>query len=528
MMETVRQLLEHSPMLALFAAIGLGYAVGQISISGFSLGVGAVLFTGLALGAIAPKSTPPGMVSSIGLVMFLYGIGIQYGRQFFAGLKGPGLKWNLIAAVGVLVSLGIAIALGRAVGASPAYSMGLFAGSLTNTPTLQAAIEAAGNRDPAIGYSVAYPFGVIGPILCLFAFSRFFKPRLEAAPAPLQPLEITLVGTQTVTVSELIATLPTGVELIAIRQDGENKLPEPRALVAAGDGVLLFGEPEALEKARLALGRVEPGRIAKDRSALDVVRFFVSRAGLVGASLGQVTFPDGMTAKIVEVRRGDAVLFPAADLVLEYGDRVGVVAPRESIPGLRKHFGDSMKSTAEFSYISVGLGMSLGVLLGLVAVPIPGGGSFSLGLAGGSLIAALILGRFGRIGSLSWHLPLSANLTLRNFGLTLFLAAVGLGSGAPFVDTVSRTGLTFLLIGAAILLGAVLAVMLLGHYVFKVSTDDLFGIVSGTTGNPAILVYANRAVPSDRIDVAYSTIFPSMTILKIICVQVAISLFGTG
>ena len=366
MMDTVRQLLEQSPMLALFAAIGLGYALGQISISGFSLGVGAVLFTGLALGAIAPKSTPPGMVSSIGLVMFLYGIGIQYGRQFFAGLNGPGLKWNLIAALGVLGSLGVALALGKAVGASPAYSMGLFAGSLTNTPTLQAAIEAAGNRDPAIGYSVAYPFGVIGPILCLFAFSRMFKPRLEAAPAPLQPLEITLVGTQTVTVSELIATLPPGVELIAIRQGGENMLPEPQALVAAGDGVLLYGEPEALEKARIALGRVDPGRIARDRGALDVVRFFVSRAGLVGTSLGQVTFPDDIAAKIVEVRRGDAVLFPSADLVLEYGDRVGVVTPRESIPALRRHFGDSMKSTAEFSYVSVGLGMSLGVLLGLV------------------------------------------------------------------------------------------------------------------------------------------------------------------
>lgn len=528
MIDTARQFLEQTPMLALFAAIGLGYALGQISISGFSLGVGAVLFTGLALGAIAPKATPPGMVSSIGLVMFLYGIGIQYGRQFFAGLKGPGLKWNLIAAAGVLCSLGVALALGRASGASISYSMGLFAGSLTNTPALQAAIEAAGNRDPAVGYSVAYPFGVIGPILCLFAFSRFFKARLNSAPAPLQPLEITLDGSQSTTVSALIATLPPDVELIAIRQGGENKLPDPLAHVAAGDGVLLFGKPEALEKARLTLGRIDPGRIAKDRGALDVVRLFVSRPGAVGIPLGQVTFPDGISAKIVEVRRGDAVLFPAADLVLEYGDRVGVITSRESIPDLRRHFGDSMKSTAEFSYVSVGLGMSLGVLFGLVAVPLPGGGSFSLGLAGGSLIAALILGRFGRIGSLSWHLPLSANLTLRNFGLTLFLAAVGLGSGAPFVDTVAKTGLTFLLIGAAILLGAVLPVMLIGHYLFKLSTDDLFGIVSGATGNPAILVYANRAVPSDRIDVAYATIFPSMTILKIICVQVAISMLGAG
>jgi putative transport protein len=527
MMDIVRHLLEQSPMLAVFAAIGLGYALGQVSIAGFSLGVGAVLFTGLALGAIAPKSTPPGMVSSIGLVMLLYGIGIQYGRQCFEGLKGPGLRWNLIAMAGVLSSLGVSILLGRAAGASPAFSMGLFAGALTNTPTLQAAIEAAGNSDPAIGYSVAYPFGVIGPILCLFAFTRYLKPRMEPAPATLETLELTLVNTKTVTVAELIATLPALVELVAIRQDGSNKLPDLQAHVAAGDGILLYGQPEALEKARLMLGRVDLGRLAKDRGDLDFMRFFVSRAELVGTSLGQFAFPDGIVAKAAEVRRGDAVLYPAADLVLEYGDRVGVLAPREAIPVLRKHFGDSMKSTAEFSYVSVGLGMSLGVLLGLIAVPLPGGGSFSLGLAGGTLIAALILGKFERIGSLSWHLPLSANLTLRNFGLTLFLAAVGLGSGAPFVDTVSRTGLKFLSIGAAVLFGAVLVIMLFGHYVFKLSTDDLFGIVSGATGNPAILVYANRAIQSERIDVAYSTIFPSMTILKIICVQVAISMLGS-
>jgi putative transport protein len=162
----------------------------------------------------------------------------------------------------------------------------------------------------------------------------------------------------------------------------------------------------------------------------------------------------------------------------------------------------------------------------MVAIPLPGVGSFSLGLAGGPLLMALILGRFGRIGPLSWHIPLSANLTLRNFGLTLFLAAVGLSSGAPFVETVSRTGFTLLGIGAAILLGAILAIVLLGQYLFKLSTDDLFGVVSGAAGNPAILAYANRALPSDRVDVAYATIFPSMTILKIICAQVAISLLG--
>jgi putative transport protein len=455
--------------------------------------------------------------------MFLYGIGIQYGKQFFAGLRGPGLRWNLIAAAGVLVALALTLGLGRAAGVSLAHSMGIFAGSLTNTAALQAAIDGAGNRDPAIGYSATYPFGVIGPILCLFAFARLVRPRLAPAPPPLQSLEITLGGGHGATVAELIARLPAGVDLVAVRQGGTNRLPDPTARLESGDGVLLVGPADALEQARLGLGSVDPGRLTSDRGALDVVRMFVSRPAVVGTALGQVKFPEGIVAKIAEVRRGDVLLFPAPDMVLEYGDRVGVIAAREALPGLRRHFGDSMKSTTEFSYASVGLGMSLGVLLGLLKVPVPGLGSFSLGLAGGPLIVALILGRFGRVGALSWHIPLSANVTLRNFGLTLFLAALGLGSGAPFVDTLTRTGITFPAIGAAILIAAMVVVMLLGQWVFKLSTDDLFGVVSGAAGNPAILAYANRAVPSDRVDVAYATIFPSMTILKIICVQVAIS-----
>ncbi len=526
MLDTVRQLLEQSPLLAVFAAIGLGYAIGRISIGGFSLDVGAVLFAGLALGAIAPKSAPPGLVSSIGLVMFLYGIGIQYGRQFFAGLRGTGLKWNLLAATGILAALVVAIGVGGFAGIAPAHAMGLFAGALTSTPTLQAAIDAAGSREPAIGYSVAYPVGVIGPILCLFAFSKLVRMRLTPQPAPLAPLEIALGDEhQGVSVGEVIASLPAGVDLVAVRQGHTNRLPAPELRLHAGDSVLLFGQPAALERTQEQFGRAGRGALAGDRSSLDLARFFVSRGALTGVPLGQLPWPAGTEAKIVEVRRGDSAMLADPALVLELGDRVSVIAAHTQLPALKKHFGDSIKSTTEFSYMSVGLGMSLGVLLGLIPVPIPGVGTFTLGLAGGPLLAALTLGYIGRSGPLSWHMPLPANLTLRTFGLTLFLAAVGLGSGAPFVETLGTAGLPFLAVGVAIMLAAVAVGLLLGHFVLKMATDELFGLASSITGNPAILVFANKVVPSDRVDATFAGVFPAMTILKILCAQIALSIW---
>ena len=524
-METVRHLLEQSPMLAIFAAIGLGYAIGRISVAGFSLDIGAVLFAGLALGAIAPKAAPPALVGSIGLVMFLYGIGIQYGRQFFAGLRGDGLKWNALGAAAVVASLAAALAATVAFGVTPAHALGMFAGALTSTPTLQAAIEAVGDQTPAIGYSVAYPIGVIGPILCIFVFSRAIQARLVPAPAPPAGVEVMLgADRHGATVADVIAGLPAGVRLEAVRHGQTNRLPEPSIRLDAGDVLLLFGEPGAIESARQQLGRVETGVLASDRSALDVARFFVSRPALTGVPIRAVTFPDAVDAKIVEVRRGDTALLADPELVLEFGDRVTVLTPRQHFPVLRKHFGDSIKATTEVSYMSVGLGMSLGVLLGLIQFPIPGVGSFSMGLAGGPLVVALILGKLVRTGPFTWHLPLPANLTLRTFGLTLFLASVGLGSGAPFVQTLASNGLALLAISTGVLLGAMLIAFLAGQYLLRMATDDLLGVVSGVTGNPAILVYANKTLSSDRIDASYATVFPSLTILKIICAQVALAL----
>ena len=263
-----------------------------------------------------------------------------------------------------------------------------------------------------------------------------------------------------------------------------------------------------------------PGRIVKDRSALDYIRVFVGKANVVGVPLAQLPMPAGFPTHLLHVRRYDMDIVPTPDLMLEFGDRVGVLMPPERKDEMRQYFGDTVKATAEFSYVSLGLGMVLGVLLGLIPIPIPGVGTVTLGIGGGPLIVALILGKLRRTGPLLWVMPLPANIVLRNFGLAMFLATVGINAGQPFVRTVAETGFTMLFIGVAVLLTTVLIVLLVGYYVMKIPYDDLVGVASGATGNPAILVYSTRMAPTERPDIGYAMIFPSMTIVKVIAVQI--------
>ncbi|MBV9561352.1 MAG: YidE/YbjL duplication [Bradyrhizobium sp.] len=523
MFNAVSNLIGTQPILALFLAVGLGYAVGQISILGFSLGIGAVLFVGLFLGAIAPKAQIAGPIGLIGLIMFLYGIGILYGRQFFEGLTGPGRKYNVLALVAVAAGLLVALGLGSAFDVRVGHTLGLFAGSMTSTATLQAAIDVTGNKDPSVGYSVTYPFGVIGPILCFYLMTRRVRPSFPPKPARFHMAEVTIGSLPEggTTLREVMEGLPAGTQVTGVRHEHRNLLPEPDTSLHVGDALLLVGETEeAVAAATARLGHLEPGRIAKDRGDFSYQRFFVSKSNLVGVRLADLPMPPGVPMQILHVRRYDVDLVPSPDLALETGDRIGVIVPNEHIGRARAHFGDTVKSAAEFSYVSLGFGMVLGVLLGLVPIPIPGVGTVTLGIGGGPLIVALVLGRLRRTGPITWVMPLPANIVLRNFGLTLFLATVGINSGQAFVTTVASEGPLMLLIGAAVLLATVAIVLLAGFYAMRIPYDDLLGVASGATGNPAILVYATRMAPTERPDIGYAMIFPSATIVKVIAVQV--------
>jgi putative transport protein len=531
MLDLARDIIGSQPILAAFLAIGLGYLVGQISIGGFSLGVGAVLFVGLAIGAFAPKAQIVGPIGLTGLIMFLYGIGILYGRQFFEGMTGAaGRKYNLLALVAVAAGLLVALGLGQMFGIKVGHTLGIFAGSMTSTATLQASLDVMKNSDPSIGYSVAYPFGVIGPILCIYFMTRQVQPKFPPKQQRFHMGEITLSSTFAGrTVEDLEKDLPYGVQITMVRKGQQNIIPSPDLVVNAGDGILVVTDDQpALVQASEKMGKLEPGRLIKDRSALDYMRVFVSKANLIGVPLSRLPLPAGFPVHVLHVRRYDMDIVPAPDLMLEFGDRIGVLMPPDRRAEIRAHFGDTVKSAAEFSYVSLGLGMVMGVLLGLIPIPIPGVGIVTLGIGGGPLIVALILGKLRRTGPMLWTMPLPANIVLRNFGLAMFLAAVGINAGQPFVKTVAATGPTMLLIGVAVLLTTVAIVLLVGHYVMKIPYDDLVGVASGATGNPAILVYSTRMAPTERPDIGYAMIFPSMTIVKVIAVQIVGLLVAAG
>ena len=530
MTAAVAAFLEAQPLFTLFLTIALGYLVGEIGIGGLSLGSGAVLFVGLAIGAIAPKSAPPALVGTLGLLLFLYGVGLAYGREFFRGLtSAAGVKANLAAACGVVVAL--AVALGSvalmSVGIGPA--LGMFAGAGTSTATLQAVTAVLRSDAPTVGYSVAYPFGVAVPILVLFLARALFKPKVT--PVSGQRLEIVEVELDPTrlparSVAELLARVPAGIDVVAIRRDGHNVVPHGKIALRGGDCLMLAGtEPNALQSFAARLGNAAPGRMHGDRTDLEYVRVFASRKNVVGVPLGSLEMPFRFDHRIVHVRRGDADLLPREDLVLEFGDRVGVLVPPEHRQEVAQFFGDSIRGTAEFSYVSIGVGAAIGLLIGLVPIPIPGVGTVTLGLAG-VLLFALWLGKQRRVAGLTFTLPLSASLVLRNFGLTVFLAQVGLASGRKFVQTVADTGFTYLAIGAVIAFVLAAVTLAVAMLVFRLPFDQAAGVMSGATGNPAILGFANKLAPTERTDIAYAMIFPSMTVLKILIVEIAAVVLG--
>jgi putative transport protein len=528
-MDTIFGFINSQPFIALFLVIGIGYAVGRINIAGFSLGLGAVLFVGLAIGAMAPDAAPPPLLGLVGLVMFLYGIGIQYGKDFFKGLASSlGIKANILATIAIVVGCGVAIVTSKMMGFGMDFAAGVFAGSMVSTASLQAAIETVGNNNPAVSYALTYPFGVFGPMLCFYLAMKVFKPKIDQPTLKRLVIAEAQVGERGFdgkTVAELHQSVPKGVELLMIRRDGLNMLPEPTLELQADDIFQVAGFPDEIAELKLE----ESKQVRGDRRQLEYVRVFASSSALIGTKVKDLPQPEGFNARVVQIRRGDVDVIPGADIRIEYGDQVGVLVEPDAREKISDLFGDSVQAESEFDFIALGVGLVLGGLVGLIPFPVPGIGSVTLGVAGGALVVSLVLGYFGRLGPLNWNMPVVANVVLRNFGITVFLAGVGLSSGPAFAKNLGPAGMVYVLAGMIVLLTVVSIILIGGYYLLKLKFDDVLGIACGSTGNPAILAYANQLAPTGQPNIIYAMIFPGVgTIVKLIAVQVMLAMASTG
>ncbi|MBI1351468.1 MAG: transporter [Actinomycetales bacterium] len=518
------------PLLLLTVILAVGGALGSLRIGSFSLGPAAVLFTALAFSAYDERLRLPAILGVFGLAVFAYVVGVGAGPSFFAALRTGGRA--LAVVVGALLVGAVATVLGaHAVGLDGPLLSGIYAGALTNTPALAAATEAWSSDLPTVGYSVTYLFGVLGMLLAALVSLRLPAPRKALAPvtedAPPPALD-------TMTVRIEVGSLPDLGTLVEqydhrlvfsriMRGDapghpGTVDIATDDAIPQPGDILTVIGEPDAIAAFVEHAGHPSTVALTLDRSLVDYRRIAVSDPRVAGRSLDELRLRRRFGAVATRVRRGDVDLLATDDLVLQVGDRVRVVAPRSRMQDVTEFLGDSERGASAYSITSLALGLALGVLLGELDFPLPGGGAFALGLAGGPLLVGLLLGRVGRTGPILWTLPHSVAATLSQLGMMLFLAYAGSNSGSALAEALgSPTGPRLLLVGALVTSITAATVILGARLLAGCHGPRLAGMLAGLQTQPAVLAYANESTKDDpRVNLGYALVYPAAMIVKVI------------
>jgi putative transport protein len=529
----------NSPIIRLFVIIALGYLVGEIRFpGGFRLGVAGVLFVGLACGAWTPSMELPVEIQSLGLVLFVYCIGLQAAPGFFKSFKHEGLRLNLAVLLALVFTFVGGYGLIRVTGRSAPLLAGIFSGALTSTPALGAVTEtltrSGANAMDAnlavVGYGVAYPIAILFVLLIVQVLAA--RTGANIAPtqvtSPLAPPVTIAVETSDESGQPWragLVTQKTGVLLTRYRMhDGQSGLATDSSTLPPGSLVLAVGNGEQISAAVALLGRTGPGNLQDELRGFEVHRYFVSNRQIVERPLGELALAK-LGAVVSRLRRGDVDL-PANDqTLLHLGDRVRVISYRDREPDVRKFFGNSVTVLTETGYFSFALGIILGLILGQIPLPIPGlSEPLRLGIAGGPLIAALVLGSLGRSGPFIWSIPNEVNLTLRHLGILFFLAAVGVKAGRGLLAVLQTDGLPLVALSVAILLLAHAPFLLALRLTNQRNLPTILGAVAGFQTQPAILTFAATKVPSGPLNTAYATVYPLAVILKIILAQLLVTL----
>ncbi|WP_223774470.1 TrkA C-terminal domain-containing protein [Streptomyces sp. 135] len=518
--------LADNPYLTLFGVITLGALLGMVPFGPVKLGGAGALFAGLAVGALDPDIglAQAAAVSAIGLAVWAYTVGLEAGPAFFrdVGRQLPVMLGSIVC-LGI-VALAVAWAGSSAFGLGGGYLAGGYAGIGTTTPGLAAATAATGGSpDPAVGYAIGYPMAVVVTIVFLaFLTSRkkWIAKRDRAAALPDRLITRTVEVTHAMRLND-VPEIADGRLLVSVCEPGDGTgvhVVHRIEQVTAGDRLVLVGGDDAVAAGVTAFGRLSDTHLLDDRSVVDYRRSTLTNPGLAGRTIAELGLEKRFDGKVSRVRRGDLDLLAHADMVVQLDDKLRVVAPREKAMEITAYLGDEEAKVNEVSMVALGLGLTLGFLIGIPTLHL-GSTSLALGTAAGPLVMGMILGWRRRTGRLVWTLPTRANLAIRQFGLMLFLGVVGLTSGYAFrSNAFSVFGLKLLLV---LLGGALLSYTLcvLTCKVLGMSRERTMGLLSGYVGNPAITAYANSRVRDSRINTGYATLFALTVLVKIIFIQ---------
>lgn len=536
--------LRENPLLLLFIVTGAGHVLGRIRLFGFSLGVSAILFVGLAIGALYPELTLPPIVYQFGLVLFVYTFGLSAGPSFFSSLTRKGLRDTLYGVGCIAVATLLTAAVGKALRLSAATTAGVYVGTLTSTPSLAAVLEFLTLRgtggdlqallaQTVVGYSLAYPIGVLGVMLSMHVVARICRVDFAAEsrsldtsakePIVLADVEVTSSQIAGRSIAEVFPQSRRQVVVSRVMRAGEQRTVDGSFVLAVGDIVTLVGPETEVKRFAARLGRPSEVHPHLDRSQVDVRRIIVSNREVAGRKLRELDLRHRFGATISRIRRGDVELLPHADFVLEMGDQVRVVAPRDRLQAVADYLGNSFRLLAEVDVISVSVGIALGLIVGALPIPLPGGFTFQLGFSGGPLLVALILGAVSRTGKMLWVLPYHVNRTLRELGMVLFLAGIGTRAGNAVAGTLSEVGPAVVAAAACVSLAYSSLALLIGYKLFKIPMTTLYGLIAGVQTQSATIAYANEKTHGDLSNITYALVYPTAMVLKILLSQLLVA-----
>ena len=540
-------------ILALVAVVGL--FIGNVKFRGIGLGIGGVLFGGIIVGHFVSQagmtlsSDMLHVIQEFGLILFVYTIGIQVGPGFFASLRVSGLRLNLFAVLIVIIGGLVTAILHKLFDIPLPVVLGIFSGAVTNTPALGAGQQILRDLGTpmemvdqmGMSYAMAYPFGICGILFTMWMLRVIFRVNVETEAQQHESSRTNggaLIKTINIRVENpnlhdlAIKEVPilNGDKIICSRLKREEtlKVPSPDTIIQLGDLLHLVGQPADLHNAQLVIGQEVDTSLSTKGTDLRVERVVVTNENVLGKRIRDLHFKERYDVVISRLNRAGVELVASGDISLQFGDILNLVGRPSAIDAVANVLGNAQQKLQQVQMLPVFIGIGLGVLLGSIPVFVPGfPAALKLGLAGGPLIMALILGRIGSIGKLYWFMPPSANLALRELGIVLFLSVVGLKSGGDFVNTlVNGEGLSWIGYGALITAVPLITVGILARMLAKMNYLTMCGMLAGSMTDPPALAFANNLHPtSGAAALSYATVYPLVMFLRIITPQLLAVLF---